>query len=141
MNALNAMRSGRKNHTRKEIPMSRSNYDKPFFVDVGTSIVAIRCASNRDVIFEYDHGRCPHVLKIAKDVCERMNMEAEIGKPLRNCDVGTPEEQGMRMAKFCREQYKKTDGVSLCSSCPFHNNEGLECQFEWAQMPYESEVK
>jgi hypothetical protein len=64
-----------------------------------------------------------------------------LNEPLRNCDVGTPEEQGMRMAKFCREQYKKTDGVSLCSSCPFHNNEGLECQFEWAQMPYESEVK
>ena len=37
---------------RREV--SRSNYDKPFYVDVGTSIVAIRCASNHDVIWRKD---------------------------------------------------------------------------------------
>lgn len=39
--------------------MSRSNYDKPFYIDVGTSIVAIRCASNHDVIVRYDHAFSP----------------------------------------------------------------------------------
>lgn len=58
--------------------MSRSNYDKPFYVDVGTSIVAVRCASNHDVILEYDHSRHPSVIELAKTVCDRMNKEAEI---------------------------------------------------------------
>ena len=42
------------------------------------------------------------------------------------------------MSEFCREQYKKTDGVALCSGCRFHNIEGLDCQFAWAQLPYEA---
>ena len=66
--------------------MSRSNYDKPFYVDVGTSIVAVRCASNHDVIERYDYMRNPYTLKLAEDVCDRMNKEAEIGRPRRNCD-------------------------------------------------------
>lgn len=67
--------------------MSRSNDDKPFYVDVGTSIVAVRCASNHDVVFQYDNNRLPQVIQIAKDTCDRMNKEAENGKPLRNCDM------------------------------------------------------
>lgn len=58
--------------------MSRSSNNKPFYVDVGTSIVAIRCASNHDVIVRYDHVRHPHTLKFAEDVCDRMNREVEI---------------------------------------------------------------
>lgn len=60
--------------------MSRSNYDKPFYVDVGTSIVAIRCASNHDVVVEYDHELHPCAIKTLEDACDRMNEEAEIGK-------------------------------------------------------------
>ena len=81
--------------------MSRSNYDKPFYVDVGTSIVAVRCASNHDVILRYDHSLHPSVIKFARDACDRMNKEAEIGKPIRNCDVGTAEEQAERQSRFC----------------------------------------
>lgn len=67
--------------------MSRSNYDKPFYVDVGTSIVAIRCASNHDVVLEYDHARMPYAIELAENACDRMNKEAEIGRPRRNCDM------------------------------------------------------
>lgn len=73
--------------------MSRSNYDKPFYVDVGTSIVAIRCASDHDVVFRYDHVLHPLSIELAEAACDRMNKEAEIGRPRRNCDVGTLEEQ------------------------------------------------
>lgn len=59
---------------------------QPFYVDVGTSVVAIRCASNHDVIERYDHVRHPYTLKLAKDICDRMNKEVEICKPRRNCD-------------------------------------------------------
>jgi hypothetical protein len=71
---------------------------------------------------------------ISKQIVKNTSLLAE---PLRNCDVGTPQEQSVRMAEFCREQYKKTDGVSICSACRFHNMEGLDCQFAWAQLPYE----
>lgn len=60
-----------------------------------------------------------------------------LAAPPRNCDVDTAEEQSVRMAEFCREQYKKTDGVRLCSGCRFFELAGTECQFAWAQMPYE----
>ena len=71
----------------KEKLMSRSNYDKPFYVDVGTSIVAIRCASNRDVVVENDHTLHPYIIELTEKTCDRMNKEAEIGRPLRNCDM------------------------------------------------------
>ena len=54
------------------------NPKQPFYVDVGTSVVAIRCASNHDVIERYDHVRHPYTLELAKDVCDRMNREVEI---------------------------------------------------------------
>lgn len=66
--------------------MSRSNYDKPFYVDVGTSIVAVRCGSNSDVVFSYDHSRYPLVIELAEKACDRMNREAAICMPRRNCD-------------------------------------------------------
>ena len=62
-------------------------------------------------------------------------IESALVLPLRNCDVGTVEEQSVRMAKYCREQYKKSCGAHVCSACKFHDIEG-ECPFAWAQMPY-----
>lgn len=116
--------------------MSRSNYDKPFYVDVGTSIVAVRCASNHDVILQYDHLLHPFVIKLAEDACDRMNKEAEIGKPPRNCDVGTAEEQTKRFSDFCAA-HRHTD-LPMCAGCPLENTpSNTGCSFAWAQMPYE----
>lgn len=91
--------------------MSRSNYDKPFYVDIGTSIVAIRCASNHDVLVQYDYAWYPHTLNLAKEICDRMNKEVEIGRPRRNCDVGTVAEQTKRLRATC-ERFKPT-----CKGC------------------------
>ena len=60
--------------------MSRSNIDNPFYVDVGTSIVAIRCASNHDVLMRYNYLLRPNSLNFAKGMCNRMNREVEISK-------------------------------------------------------------
>lgn len=114
--------------------MSRSNYNKPFYVDVGTSIVAIRCASNSDVIFEYDYTKCPQVIQFAKDDCDRMNREVEIGRPLRNCDVGTAEEQDARHSKWCRKY--GIDG-DMEVACAHQDMNCTLCALRWAQMPYE----
>ena len=59
--------------------MSKFKKDcNPFYVDVGTSIVAVRCASNHDVLMRYDYSWNPHLLNLAKEVCDRMNKEAKV---------------------------------------------------------------
>ena len=58
--------------------MSRSNYDKPFYVDVGTSIAAVRCQSNDDVLYRFDHVILGKVgIEMAEKMCDRMNAEVE----------------------------------------------------------------
>ena len=113
--------------------MSRSNSDKPFYVDVGTIFVAVRCASNHDVIVRYDHSWHPSSIELAKTVCDRMNKEAEIGRPRRNCDVGTAEEQAERFKTFCYIYPLNCAGCPLKDSGITHN----ECAIFWTQMPYE----
>lgn len=65
-----------------------------------------------------------------------------LAEPVRNCEVGTAEEQYQRYEKFCCSHYSITDnGDGNCLKCPF--SEPI-CKFAWAQMPYEakeSEVK
>lgn len=112
--------------------MSRSNHDKPFYVDVGTSVVAIRCASNHDVIAEYDYGIHPPIMQLAKEVCDRMNKEADIEKPRRNCDVGDAGEQSERFTEFC---CWKCDG-SNCKHGLDIDSVISKCAIKWAQMPY-----
>lgn len=57
-------------------------------------------------------------------------------KPLRNCDVGTAEEQTRRMeAEYCHVQkscYESPSG----RECPLHKAE-VDCRLILAQMPYE----
>ena len=50
--------------------------------------------------------------------------------PLRNCDVGTAEEQSERYDKFC-------DIHDCRSDCPLFKADS--CELAWAQMPYEAE--
>ena len=58
--------------------MSRSNIDKPFFVDVGTSIAAVRCQSNRDVLYRFDHVSIGKAgIEMANNMCDRMNAEVD----------------------------------------------------------------
>lgn len=67
-------------------------------------------------------------------------IKTALAAPPRNCDVGTAEEQSVRMAEFCRAQCKKTDGVRLCSGCRLFELAGTECRFAWAQLPCEEGV-
>ena len=91
--------------------MSRSNYDKPFYVDVGTSIVAVRCASNHDVVLEYDHSRHPFVIELAEKTCDRM-----------------------RFGRYCD---KFTNDGMHCESCPCCGKIPFgRCEFVWGQMLY-----
>lgn len=86
------------------------------------------------------------VLTIRESAFEKV-LEA-LKEPLRNCDVGTAEEQTERYRKFCSaHKYLGSDFSYMCKGfgkgrCPFFNsNTKSKCEFAWAQMPYESEVK
>ena len=58
--------------------------------------------------------------------------KAALAEPVRNCDIGSVEEQGRRFTKYCKLQ---THG---CIHCPlFMRTSGGHCELTWAQMPYE----
>lgn len=58
---------------------------------------------------------------------------AALSAPPRQCDVGTAEEQDNRMDVYCQTR--------KCGSCPLWDNanNGVRCEFTWAQMPYETQ--
>lgn len=61
--------------------------------------------------------------------------------PLRNCDVGTAEEQDERFNKFCFSYYDINNSDCSCGKCPLReNNIKVTCEFAWSQMPYEKGV-
>ena len=63
--------------------------------------------------------------------------EAALAEPLRNCDVGTVDEQYARWDKHCQSMENR------CSECSLHKNYfdlTAECYAKWSLMPYE-EVK
>jgi hypothetical protein len=67
-------------------------------------------------------------------------------EPLKNCEVGTVEEQTERFRKFCFAHMHKNGTDFRChNNCPAKNYIGgwgiPYCQVRWGQLPYESEVK
>ena len=58
--------------------------------------------------------------------------EAALDEPLRNCDIGTAEEQAIRFHKYCSRQSQ--DDI-FCLGCPLIKEE--RCELVWSQMPYE----
>ena len=57
--------------------------------------------------------------------------------PLRNCDVGTAEEQTERMANEYGRKYECYE-TEHGTHCPLYQ-EHTDCRLKWAQMPYEAE--
>lgn len=80
--------------------------------------------------------------------------KADSSRPLRNCDVGTEEEQVERFKEYCQSnmQYYRdmfgthegAGGWDCRAYCPIgkmiDKNDSLcdHCQLVWAQMPYEA---
>lgn len=60
-------------------------------------------------------------------------MKAALAAPARQCDVGTADEQGIRLRKFCVSQ-------KWCDRCPLRKpsfTTHADCKILWAQLPYE----
>jgi hypothetical protein len=62
--------------------------------------------------------------------------KSALAEPLKNCEVGTAEEQSMRFYDYCLTNSK--DPVA-CLGCPLRDKSEM-CESVWEQMPYESEV-
>ena len=56
----------------------------------------------------------------------------ELNESLRNCDVGTVDEQNKRFIKFCKSR-------DCARSCLFLKSNS--CGIAWSQMPYEEAKK
>ena len=62
---------------------------------------------------------------------------AALAEPMKNCEVGTAEEQEVRFDGFCMAHKEiKEPGLKVCSdNCPFVKKGS--CDLHWAQLPYE----
>ena len=70
-----------------------------------------------------------HHHMIEDDAKEYLSVvNTSLSAPLRNCDVGTAEEQNNRFLKFC-------ESLDCERYCPLFKAES--CELAWAQMPYE----
>lgn len=70
----------------------------------------------------------PYVLK-PKDTLAKM--DAALAEPVKNCEVGTAEEQLERLNAYC----KKCDGC-MSYTRPELLDEVCLCALKWAQKPY-----
>lgn len=64
--------------------------------------------------------------------------EAALAEPVRNCEVGTAEEQSKRFKSYCDSKVCKR---RVCHSYGYEVLFHHECFAIWSQMPYESEEK
>jgi hypothetical protein len=86
------------------------------------------------------YGSCYEEMANALD-----KAKAALAEPLKNCEVGTVEEQTERFRKFCFAHTHKNGTDFRChKNCPAKNYIGgwgiPYCQVRWGQLPYESEV-
>ena len=75
-----------------------------------------------------------HHEDLADKIVEIAN--AALAAPLRNCDVGTADEQYRRHDKFCDDHFTPSRVGGHCHKCPLEEERGRRCTFFWIQMPY-----
>lgn len=62
--------------------------------------------------------------------------KAALAEPIKNCEVGTAEEQEKRFHDFCRARHLlRMEESRYCAyKCPLEGD--TCCELQWAQMPY-----
>ena len=62
------------------------------------------------------------------EIARKVN--AALAEPVKNCELGTAEEQAERLHRFCISQD--------CATCPCNIGKADgRCEFAWMQMPYD----
>lgn len=98
----------------------------------------------RNVLLEMRDSSDPAVVEFAKKLSDALARDCYCqicgrilkDQPIRNCDVGTTEEQYKRFNKFCFDNMGDGMKESRCSKCPLYGTKS-SCKFDWEQMPYE----
>lgn len=72
----------------------------------------------------------------------RLQIKDALDEPVRNCDIGSADEQSKRFEDFCLKHIgcAKETGGRHCVGCPLEKASGnitQKCELYWAQMPYE----
>ena len=65
-------------------------------------------------------------------------VDAAVAEPLRNCEVGTVEEQVERWKEFCNK-FKKCYKCPLLREGEILSSLSARCFARWSQMPYKKE--
>ena len=120
--------------------------DQKIAEEVSERLKAEKVRDRIEYIYAISHGKAQEVREGKEvdifDVLTRIEFYAReaLDEPLRNCDVGTAEEQQRRFVDFCERHSVIICGIHRCDQCPLYfDNKG--CGLTWAQMPYEeSEV-
>lgn len=93
----------------------------------------------RDILV-YDRCGKPYILTPQYALRE---IDAALAEPLRNCDVGTAEEQIKRFRASCEYLKARPPKTSACLDCPVNKQrlKGTDsaCTLIWSQMPYKKE--
>ena len=90
----------------------------------------------RDALLKVSSSLCPACRRRNCKGCPRAVAEfmpavrKALALPMRQCDVGTAEEQTDRFAAFCASVHPS------CVACKA-DGQYTRCEFVWAQMPYE----
>lgn len=74
-----------------------------------------------------------HLGDAIESIVEEALLRLQVMK-LRNCDVGTPQEQHRRYKAFC-------DEFKNCQGCPFKSDLSFTayCEIQWSQTEYKHE--
>ena len=70
------------------------------------------------------------------EIARKVN--AALAEPIKNCEVGTAEEQSERFDKFC---HANINTERCCGDCPAFRTTRDDCELIWTQLPYESEAR
>lgn len=63
-------------------------------------------------------------------------IDKALAAPLRNCEVGSAEEQYERLESFCTRHFRYAND-NPCAGCPLFKDDSLPCVYRFLQMPYE----
>jgi hypothetical protein len=92
-------------------------------------------AALETLVNSYDKDSHTYSMEV---ICKAHEMAiAALAEPLKNCEVGTAEEQSVRFYDYCLTHSKSS---VVCLDCPLCDKSEM-CEFAWANMPYESEGK
>lgn len=104
------------------------------------------CQKMRDLLMLRGDGKSRCILTWDEFNESQKMLRAVLAAPLRNCDVGTSDEQSERFENFCLKHIgcAEETGGRHCVGCPLEKasrNITQKCELYWAQMPYEANEK